>query len=124
MRISDWSSDVCSSDLDQPVSGRAQLTFMDPERPITSRTIKFLELTACRGLHFGRNAIPCRGLRCNWRRNKHRYHEDRKSVVSGKSVSVRVDLGGRSIIKKKKKIRHNTQTTKLQLNKKNYEYKS
>src|SRR3546814_9894030 len=61
--------------LDQPVSGRAQLTFMDPERPITSRTIKFLELTACRGLNFGRNAIPCRGMRCNWRRNKHRKHE-------------------------------------------------
>src|SRR3546814_14056109 len=30
--------------------------------------------------------------------------QDRTSVVSGKSVSVRVDLGGRSIIKKKKKI--------------------
>src|SRR3546814_15105399 len=30
---------------------------------------------------------------------------DRKSVVKGKSVSVRVDLGGRRIIKKKK---HNT----------------
>src|SRR3546814_16069878 len=28
--------------------------------------------------------------------------EDRKSVVSGKSVSVRVDLGGRRLIKKKK----------------------
>src|SRR3546814_11823527 len=28
---------------------------------------------------------------------------DRKSVVSGKSVSVRVDLGGRGIIKKKKR---------------------
>src|SRR3546814_20461790 len=28
--------------------------------------------------------------------------KDRKSVVSGKSVSVRVDLGGRRIIKKKK----------------------
>src|SRR3546814_13021956 len=28
--------------------------------------------------------------------------EDRKSVVEGKSVSVSVDLGGRSIIKKKK----------------------
>src|SRR3546814_12948830 len=27
--------------------------------------------------------------------------QDRKSVVSGKSVSVRVDLGGRLIIKKK-----------------------
>src|SRR3546814_14280916 len=29
--------------------------------------------------------------------------KDRKSVVSGKSVSVRVDLGGRSIIHKKNK---------------------
>src|SRR3546814_6004140 len=30
---------------------------------------------------------------------------DRKSVVSGKSVSVRVDPGGRSIIQKKKQIK-------------------
>src|SRR3546814_19219004 len=30
--------------------------------------------------------------------------QDRKSVVSGKSVSVRVDLGGRRIIKQKNKI--------------------
>src|SRR3546814_11271921 len=30
-------------------------------------------------------------------------NSDRKSVVYGKSVSVRVDLGGRRIIKKKKK---------------------
>src|SRR3546814_19054152 len=35
---------------------------------------------------------------------------DRKSVVSGKSVSVRVDLGGRRIIKKK--LRHRIITTK------------
>src|SRR3546814_13734979 len=34
---------------------------------------------------------------------------DRKSVVSGKSVSVRVDLGGRRTIKKKKKKKQ-TQT--------------
>src|SRR3546814_15032168 len=34
--------------------------------------------------------------------------QDRKSVVEGKSVSVRVDLGGRRIIKKKKE----TQKTK------------
>src|SRR3546814_12249324 len=32
---------------------------------------------------------------------------DRKSVVSGKSVSVRVDLGGRRIIKKKINYSHN-----------------
>src|SRR3546814_15505257 len=30
------------------------------------------------------------------------YQADRKSVVSGKSVSVRVDLGGRRIIKTKR----------------------
>src|SRR3546814_20181395 len=30
------------------------------------------------------------------------FAQDRKSVVSGKSVSVRVDLGGRLFIKKKK----------------------
>src|SRR3546814_20280158 len=33
---------------------------------------------------------------------QHRQRVDRKSVVSGKSVSVRVDPGGRRIIKKKK----------------------
>src|SRR3546814_11348908 len=33
---------------------------------------------------------------------------DRKSVVKGKSVSVRVDLGGRRISKKKHKQRSNT----------------
>src|SRR3546814_19089207 len=35
--------------------------------------------------------------------------KDRKSVVSGKSVSVRVDLGGRRIIKKKTTKRKNKQ---------------
>src|SRR3546814_13197419 len=39
---------------------------------------------------------------------------DRKSVVKGKRVSVRVDLGGRRIIKKKKKCA--TYTTKLKTN--------
>src|SRR3546814_15391860 len=42
-----------------------------------------------------------------WHRNRRRCrrlsHQDRKSVVKGKSVSVRVDLGGRRTIKKKKK---------------------
>src|SRR3546814_18151557 len=33
------------------------------------------------------------------------HRQDRKSVVKGKSVSVRVDLGGSTIIKKKKTIR-------------------
>src|SRR3546814_17572418 len=39
------------------------------------------------------------------RRNHRRQHQgaERKSVVKGKSVEVSVDLGGRRIIKKKKK---------------------
>src|SRR3546814_18194748 len=37
-------------------------------------------------------------------RHKISVDPDRKSVVSGKSVSVRVDLGGRRLIKKKKKL--------------------
>src|SRR3546814_13085803 len=37
--------------------------------------------------------------------------KDRKSVVEGKSVSVRVDLGGRRIIKKKKKQEQSKQET-------------
>src|SRR3546814_13971585 len=43
---------------------------------------------------------------------------DRKSVVSGKSVSVRVDLGGRRIIKKTKTQHKNTRTTTQYENKK------
>src|SRR3546814_19214882 len=38
---------------------------------------------------------------------------DRKSVVEGKSVSVRVDLGGRRIIKTKKHIIITTTKTKI-----------
>src|SRR3546814_14572972 len=40
------------------------------------------------------------------------FDRDRKSVVEGKSVSVRVDLGGRRLIKKKKKtIKHSRKHT-------------
>src|SRR3546814_19753626 len=44
---------------------------------------------------FSRHATPAKG-------SAFRAQPDRKSVVSGKSVAVRVDLGGRRIIKKKK----------------------
>src|SRR3546814_15183916 len=83
MRISDWSSDVCSSDLHG--TGGAE-------------GIARLGTTVRRR----RARLPARRL---LRRPGHdRGHAadgaDRKSVVSGKSVSVRVDLGGRRIIKK------------------------
>src|SRR3546814_18099360 len=107
MRISDWSSDVCSSDLqlaliggqawqafrqidgkmelgapgalgDQPLDGADHVVGID------------LLVTQCvgAGLDLGdvEDVVDQR---------------DRESVVSGKSVPVRVDLGGRRIITKK-----------------------
>src|SRR3546814_17791339 len=53
-------------------------------------------------------AIEACGLDFDWYAYRHR--QDRKSVVSGKSVSVRVDLGGgRSLKKKNKHIQTQTQ---------------
>src|SRR3546814_18086809 len=98
MRISDWSSDMCSSDLLAHCRGlRAQ----DPQRQLIGRE---------RGVGFGlgelvRGAICVRevGTQTDHRRAiRHRREADRKSVVEGKSVSVRVDIGVRGIIKKKK----------------------
>src|SRR3546814_19325125 len=101
MRISDWSSDVCSSDLPAPhpaepprFEGRThwagiEVTRGTRERGLGGRAVAREE----RGQH-GAQVRDGEGLR-----------QDRKSVVEGKSVSVRVDLGGRRIIKKKKRER-------------------
>src|SRR3546814_13875219 len=79
MRISDWSSDVCSSDL----QGGVGFAYENLNTAFGTRD----DISA----NFGSFKIaPGFG----WK--------DRKSVVKGKSVSVRVDLGGRCIIKKKK----------------------
>src|SRR3546814_20951985 len=75
MRISDWSSDVCSSDLPE---SRYPLS-----RPAAGRRHP--------RLWWGEDLQADRIY-------PHRLG-DRKSVVWGKSVSVCVDLGGRLIIK-------------------------
>src|SRR3546814_14647661 len=80
MRISDWSSDVCSSDLLKTVREMTRAMLLD------------------RG--FGRVEICDDGAPALAFLDA--LAADRKSVVSGKSVSVRVDLGGRRIIKIKK----------------------
>src|SRR3546814_8433977 len=90
MRMSDWSSDVCSSDL-QYVDGafhsggglRFTRTRCGKRAASRSRPVSSLWLSAISDNASGKPSA------------------DRKSVVSGKSVSVRVDLGGRRIIKKK-----------------------
>src|SRR3546814_17214910 len=96
MRISDWSSDVCSSDL--------------ADRPAGRRGEGYLHVERCGGAAVGvgllhrlwPDVIPRRGA------------EDRTRVVSGKSVSVRVDLGGRRIIKKQNQKPLTWYTTKQQ----------
>src|SRR3546814_18571481 len=76
MRISDWSSDVCSSDLAGTARRSSGETCANSAR---------------RRRGGARQASGARQA------------ADRKSVVQGTSVSVRVDLGGRRILKNKKK---------------------
>src|SRR3546814_15790073 len=102
MRISDWSSDVCSSDLEIVIR-------FDAEPP--ERRENVVEVAMPLGLYTSCSvSAPC-GL-CSTTGIigipdvpdiflDPRRMQDRKSVVSGKSVSVRVDLGGRRVIKKK-----------------------
>src|SRR3546814_11102922 len=86
MRISDWSSDVCSSDL---FKGNASA------HPTREHSAQFHLQSGGRCRDDGNHACRCSSVS-----RSHRTR-DRKSVVYGKSVSVRVDLGGRRIIKKK-----------------------
>src|SRR3546814_11136463 len=78
MRISDCSSDVCSSDLPSVARSCSSGSLSVRSR---RRAKPFLASTIAQGRHS---------------------RPDRKSVVSGTSVSVRVALGGRRIIKKTK----------------------
>src|SRR3546814_18458359 len=114
MRISDWSSDVCSSDLaaanqavlradksvkirndsgiggDNRIRHRAEISSADRQHSARADTICPV------GGIIGDGAVGERagsGI-------------DRKSGVWGQSVSVRVDLGGGRIVKKKNKTKH------------------
>src|SRR3546814_12462816 len=94
MRISDWSSDVCSSDL-VPVGSHR------PAPPVPRDAGPDRRRDPCPHLpRRNRRRTRSRGSG-RGRRVAYRCGGDRKSVVSGKSVSVSVDLGGRRIIKKK-----------------------
>src|SRR3546814_16698317 len=105
MRISDWSSDVCSSDL------LAALPESDvPEAPAPKPAVaaSYTGLASWYGAKF-HGRLTASGERYDMAALTAAHQtlpfgsrvRDRKSVVSGKSVSVRVDLGGRRIIKNK-----------------------
>src|SRR3546814_18830910 len=95
MRISDWSSDVCSSDLDLEMQRtivaeqtlRANFAAIR-HRDARQQAVDQLLLPGAQGLALGA-AIEA----------VERGRVDRKRVVEGKGVSVRVDPGGRRSIK-------------------------
>src|SRR3546814_15847917 len=104
MRISDWSSDVCSSDLGRvrlrhaaPLLDTTHRPRPQPRRPEVQRRVA---PGALLGSAHGGAGLDHAALRQAVRPG--RGTGDRKSVVWGKRVSVRVDHGGPRIIKKKK----------------------
>src|SRR3546814_13444817 len=105
MRISDWSSDVCSSDLRPRAhqDHRGDHCRAPPVAVGIAAEIPAAERTdqEARGIDGG-DVEKLRGVVAAREEGRGEIEGDRKSVVEGKSVSVRVDLGGRRIIKKKK----------------------
>src|SRR3546814_17366101 len=98
MRISDWSSDVCSSDLHifGFKTGRKAFQFPPLQGFMACGEALLVAILPRKqridGMPFGGISGDCGSVA----------HHDRKSVVSGKRVYARVDLGGRRIIKNKK----------------------
>src|SRR3546814_19629039 len=108
MRISDWSSDVCSSDLlafqhgAQPAHGGFDFGKLGHDAKSLMARLP-AEQALAKGKSMGDAAEQVSfGYEQVSREEKTRRVGDRKSVVSGKRVSVRVDIGGRRIIKNKK----------------------
>src|SRR3546814_18085068 len=116
MRISDWSSDVCSSDLifdrhegarlpgnrnEARQRGRDHHQFA--HRLSARLALKVEDDAEAAVGDEGKGVRRIEHLRGQERENLVDEILDRKSVVSGKSGSVRVDFGGGGFIKKKKK---------------------
>src|SRR3546814_16290000 len=114
MRISDWSSDVCSSDLRKNVI----ILLMSIELMLLAVNINFVAFSREAGDAAGQVLVffiltvaaaeAAIGLAIlvtlfRNRRTLHVAEIDRTSVVEGKRVSVRVDRGCRRSSKKKKK---------------------
>src|SRR3546814_19426232 len=112
MRISDWSSDVCSSDL-RALPWRKML-----DRRGEREADRFTRLRDVRRIGVMKDVsvikvqghprrLAARQAGCMGHRRRPEIHRlgDRTRVVEGKSVSVRVDIGGRRMIQKKKKER-------------------
>src|SRR3546814_14133608 len=124
MRISDWSSDVCSSDLALPLKPWLRRSRHEFDRPAPRLVFVYAlpekacnwrpnyEFSRARGNREGsgrrRQGDPGRGRKIPHHQEALRQHQARKRVAQGKSVHVRVDSGGRRLIKTKHIIELNT----------------
>src|SRR3546814_15504448 len=107
MRISDWSSDVCSSDLAaNPFPEETQrepnrvLALLSKSPPPADAADRLMERAQAG------ERVTASGSALWFHFPDGAGTSDRKSVVEGKSVSVRVDLGGRRILTTKKQRPH------------------
>src|SRR3546814_20237887 len=108
MRISDWSSDVCSSDLAIPKTpiGQNAVNVEDHHAHLAGALLygrryfgqyqRFGGMRYMVQLHSQITLAASKSCICK------APNKDRKSVVSGKRVSGSVDLGGSRIITRKK----------------------
>src|SRR3546814_19122000 len=116
MRISDWSSDVCSSDLVIAASGvdfrtgGAKAYYVPsadyvqvPPQPAFYEQINFYRTALHELCHA--SGHPSRLNRNLLNTFGSKDYADRKHVVWGKTVSASVDLDGLRFMKKKKKIK-------------------
>src|SRR3546814_13875136 len=114
MRISDWSSDVCSSDLSTAYSlasagqsgvGGVASGLGGAAKAAGSAAISPLKRAASKATESVKSSFSD-GAKSAFETTGGPSHmgTDRKSVVSGKSGSVSVDYGGRGILKKQTKI--------------------
>src|SRR3546814_20671794 len=112
LRISDWSSDVSSSDLG-PRAERLQRVEVGGQRlhVVVAQRLRHAMHHFRIAAAGARTTLVVTQLRGKVQRGEPaQVRIARKSVVSGKSVSVRVGLGGRRIINNKKHHKSNTNT--------------
>src|SRR3546814_16665183 len=108
MRISVWSSDVCSSalalDLDAgDASVRVVLTDVLAKLEVLVEPLRVVLVFVPLGVP-GLDDPESEPIRMRLLTHGYLRSRDRQSVVLGKSVLVRVALGGRRIIKTKKQL--------------------
>src|SRR3546814_17836017 len=112
MRISDWSSDVCSSDLPRHLH-RAR---HEQRRQQAGRRGGLPQPQDQREGEPWRPALGARAEAAAAERHDRRrraLRQDRKSVVWGKSGAGRVDIGGRRFISKKKTLKKEWKRNKV-----------